>query len=79
MNIIFEIGKVEEVILVWYKVGIVVDVLVVDLLWKGCDEKLLEIILVMKLKKVVYVFCNLGILVCDMKILMDGGYVVKKV
>lgn len=78
-NTTFETGKAEEVIPAWYKAGIVADVLVVDPPRKGCDEKLLETILAMKPKKVVYVSCNPGTLARDMKILTDGGYVAKKV
>lgn len=77
-NTTFETGKAEEVIPAWYKAGIVADVLVVDPPRKGCDEKLLETILAMKPKKVVYVSCNPGTLARDMKILTDGGYVAKK-
>ncbi|EAC9044438.1 23S rRNA (uracil(1939)-C(5))-methyltransferase RlmD [Listeria monocytogenes] len=78
-NTTFETGKAEEVIPAWYKAGIEADVLVVDPPRKGCDEKLLETILAMKPKKVVYVSCNPGTLARDMKILTDGGYVAKKV
>lgn len=73
-NTTFETGKAEEVIPTWYKAGIVADVLVVDPPRKGCDEKLLQTILAMKPKKVVYVSCNPGTLARDMKILSDGGY-----
>ncbi|MBC1954365.1 23S rRNA (uracil(1939)-C(5))-methyltransferase RlmD [Listeria welshimeri] len=78
-NTTFETGKAEEVIPNWYKNGITADVLVVDPPRKGCDEKLLETILAMKPKKVVYVSCNPGTLARDMKILTDGGYEAKKV
>ncbi|MBC1727550.1 23S rRNA (uracil(1939)-C(5))-methyltransferase RlmD [Listeria seeligeri] len=73
-NTTFETGKAEEVIPAWYKAGIVADVLVVDPPRKGCDEKLLQTILAMKPKKIVYVSCNPGTLARDMKILSDGGY-----
>ena len=58
----------------WYNEGNVADVLVVDPPRKGCDEALLQTILTMKPKKVVYVSCNPGTLARDLRILEDGGY-----
>lgn len=74
INVEFGVGEVEVVILKWYKEGVIVDIMVVDLLCKGCDEVLLNIIIDMKLNCVVYVLCNLVILVCDLKVLEEGGY-----
>ncbi|WP_374722201.1 23S rRNA (uracil(1939)-C(5))-methyltransferase RlmD [Peribacillus tepidiphilus] len=73
-NVEFEVGPAEEVIPNWYKQGITADVLVVDPPRKGCDEALLETILKMKPKKVVYVSCNPATLARDLRILEDGGY-----
>ncbi|AQY51570.1 RNA methyltransferase [Listeria weihenstephanensis] len=73
-NVTFEVGKAEEVIPAWFKQGIVADVLVVDPPRKGCDEALLETILKMKPKRVVYVSCNPSTLARDMLVLTDGGY-----
>ncbi|MBT2688878.1 23S rRNA (uracil(1939)-C(5))-methyltransferase RlmD [Bacillus sp. ISL-47] len=70
----FAVGKAEEVIPDWYKKGNTADVLVVDPPRKGCDEALLQTILRMKPKKVVYVSCNPGTLARDLRILEDGGY-----
>lgn len=78
-NTTFETGKAEEVIPAWYEAGITADVLVVDPPRKGCDEKLLQTILAMKPKKVVYVSCNPATLARDMQILTDGGYEAKQV
>ena len=41
---------------------------------KGCDEALLQTIIKMKPKKVVYVSCNPATLARDLRILEDGGY-----
>ncbi|MFK2826027.1 23S rRNA (uracil(1939)-C(5))-methyltransferase RlmD [Bacillus sp. B190/17] len=73
-NAEFAAGKAEEVIPEWYKAGITADVLVVDPPRKGCDEALLQTIINMKPKKVVYVSCNPATLARDLRILEDGGY-----
>lgn len=73
-NVSFEVGAAEEVIPEWYKQGIQADVLVVDPPRKGCDEALLQTILAMKPKRVVYVSCNPATLARDLRILEDGGY-----
>ncbi|WP_163652533.1 23S rRNA (uracil(1939)-C(5))-methyltransferase RlmD [Listeria sp. PSOL-1] len=73
-NVTFETGKAENVIPNWYKKRIKADVLVVDPPRKGCDEKLLETILTMKPKRVVYVSCDPATLARDMRILVNGGY-----
>jgi 23S rRNA (uracil1939-C5)-methyltransferase len=54
-------------------------VLVVDPPRKGCDEALLQTILSMKPKKVVYVSCNPGTMARDLRILEDGGYKTEEV
>lgn len=61
-NTDFAVGKAEEVIPKWYEEGNSADVLVVDPPRKGCDEALLQTIIDMKPKKVVYVSCNPGTL-----------------
>ncbi len=73
-NVDFAVGEAEVVIPKWYNEGNVADVLVVDPPRKGCDEALLQTILTMKPKKVVYVSCNPGTLARDLRILEDGGY-----
>ncbi len=73
-NVEFKAGPAEVVIPDWYKAGIKADVLVVDPPRKGCDEALLDTILAMKPKKVVYVSCNPATLARDLKILEAGGY-----
>jgi 23S rRNA (uracil1939-C5)-methyltransferase len=78
-NAEFAAGKAEEVIPEWYQRGVKADVLVVDPPRKGCDPALLDTILQMKPKKVVYVSCNPATLARDLRILEDGGYKTTKV
>lgn len=73
-NANFAVGKAEEIIPAWYEKGHKADVLVVDPPRKGCDEALLQTIIDMKPKKVVYVSCNPGTLARDLRVLEDGGY-----
>ncbi|WP_413304189.1 23S rRNA (uracil(1939)-C(5))-methyltransferase RlmD [Bacillus sp. 1P10SD] len=73
-NAEFAAGEAEVVIPKWYKDGNTADVLVVDPPRKGCDEALLQTIIEMKPKKVVYVSCNPATLARDLRILEDGGY-----
>lgn len=73
-NVEFEAGEAEVVIPKWYEEGNKADVLVVDPPRKGCDEALLQTIISMKPKKVVYVSCNPATLARDLRILEDGGY-----
>ncbi|MEW9051582.1 MAG: 23S rRNA (uracil(1939)-C(5))-methyltransferase RlmD [Neobacillus sp.] len=73
-NAEFAAGEAEVVIPKWYKEGNSADVLVVDPPRKGCDEALLQTIIDMKPKKVVYVSCNPATLARDLRILEDGGY-----
>lgn len=74
INAEFAAGEAEVVIPKWYKEGNSADVLVVDPPRKGCDEALLNTIIEMKPKKVVYVSCNPASLARDLRILEDGGY-----
>lgn len=73
-NAEFAVGEAEAVIPKWYEEGNSADVLVVDPPRKGCDEALLQTIIDMKPKKVVYVSCNPATLARDLRILEDGGY-----
>ncbi|MBM7692746.1 23S rRNA (uracil1939-C5)-methyltransferase [Peribacillus deserti] len=73
-NVEFAVGEAEVVIPDWYKEGNATDVLVVDPPRKGCDEALLQTIIDMKPKKVVYVSCNPATLARDLRVLEDGGY-----
>jgi 23S rRNA (uracil1939-C5)-methyltransferase len=73
-NVAFETGKAEAVLPRWRKQGIRADVIVVDPPRKGCDRRLLESIIAMGPKRVVYVSCNPATLARDLRILEDGGF-----
>ncbi|WP_100334190.1 23S rRNA (uracil(1939)-C(5))-methyltransferase RlmD [Bacillus alkalisoli] len=73
-NVEFAVGEAEVVIPNWYKQGIKADTLVVDPPRKGCDDALLQTIIEMKPKRVVYVSCNPATLARDLKVLEGGGY-----
>ena len=59
--------------------GALADVVVVDPPRKGCDAKLLDTIVTMNPKKIVYVSCDPATLARDVKALGEKGYEVKKV
>ena len=79
-NVEFFVGKAEEVIPEQYnKNNIKADVIVVDPPRKGCDEKLLDTIIDMQPKRVVYVSCDPATLARDIKYLAEKGYTVDKI
>ena len=78
-NAEFYVGKAEEVLPTKYREeGIQADVIVVDPPRKGCDEALLQTIVQMAPKRVVYVSCDSATLARDLKYLVSEGYEVKK-
>ena len=79
-NAEFFVGKAEEVVPKMYKeYGLGADVVVVDPPRKGCDEKLLETMIAMKPKRIVYVSCDSATLARDLEYLKINGYGVEKV
>lgn len=79
-NAKFYVGKAEEVVPSLYKnEGIFADVIVVDPPRKGCDEALLDTIIKMSPKKLVYVSCDSATLARDLKILCENGFKLEKV
>ncbi len=78
-NAEFGVGEAEVVIPKWYKEGVIADTMVVDPPRKGCDEALLNTIIDMKPKRVVYVSCNPATLARDLKVLEEGGYKTQEV
>jgi 23S rRNA (uracil1939-C5)-methyltransferase len=78
-NVEFETGLAEEVIPRWKEQGITADVIVVDPPRKGCDAALLDTIIAMRPRRVVYVSCNPSTLARDLRVLSDGGYRVLEV
>ena len=79
-NAEFFVGKAEEVLPREYeKNGVSADTIVVDPPRKGCDSKLLETMVKMAPKRIVYVSCDPATLARDLKVLSEQGYEVEKV
>ena len=87
-NAEFFVGKAEEVLPEFYEGKLNgeksddmlhPDVIVVDPPRKGCDEACLSTMLKMQPERIVYVSCDSATLARDLKILCDGGYVIKKI
>lgn len=78
-NAEFILGESETVIAKLYKEGVKADVVVVDPPRKGCDEKLLEVIVKMAPERVVYVSCNPSTMARDLKYLSERGYAVREI
>lgn len=79
-NAEFFVGKAEEVLPREYeKNGVYAGTIVVDPPRKGCDSKLLETMVKMAPKRIVYVSCDPATLARDLKVLSEQGYEVEKV
>ncbi len=79
-NVEFFTGKAEEVLPREYeKNGTYADVIVVDPPRKGCDETLLETMIKMQPKRIVYVSCDSATLARDLKYLCANGYSLTRV
>ena len=88
-NAEFFVGKSEEVLPNWYKKELAAgrlqpgdmpaDVIVVDPPRKGCDETLLDTIVQMAPKRMVYVSCDSATLARDLKYMTAHGYQVERV
>lgn len=79
-NAEFAVGAAEDVIPRLYEEeGIAADVVVVDPPRKGCDAKLLDTILQIQPKKIVYVSCNPATWARDLVVLRKGGYELREV
>ena len=79
-NTEFYVGKAEEILPAAYeKNRMKADIIVVDPPRKGCDKSLLDCIITMQPRKVVYVSCDPATLARDLCILEDGGFKVDKV
>ena len=79
-NVEFFVGKAEDVLPEQYeKNKVYADVIVVDPPRKGCDETLLNTMITMAPKRIVYVSCDPATLARDLKILCENGYELKKV
>lgn len=78
-NVEFIAGEAEKVMPQLVKEGITPEVVVVDPPRRGCGKPLLESILEVQPRRVVYISCNPTTLARDLKYLGEGGYVVKEV
>ena len=81
-NAEFFVGAAEEVLPAKYAESngtMAADVIVIDPPRKGCDEALLDTIIKMNPKKVVYVSCDPATLARDLKFLCGNGYQLERV
>ncbi|MFA5524277.1 MAG: 23S rRNA (uracil(1939)-C(5))-methyltransferase RlmD [Tissierellales bacterium] len=78
-NVEFYSGNAEEIFPELYEKGIRADIVIVDPPRKGCDPKVIETIIKMNPKKVIYVSCNPSTLARDLKILSENGFKVMEV
>ncbi|MCC8151069.1 MAG: 23S rRNA (uracil(1939)-C(5))-methyltransferase RlmD [Lachnospiraceae bacterium] len=84
-NAEFFVGKAEEILPEFYEKEARegrqahADVIVVDPPRKGCDRRLLETILAMAPKRIVYVSCDPATLARDLKVLCEGEYRLERV
>lgn len=72
-NTTFMTAKAEVEVPKMYKKGIIGDVVVVDPPRKGCEEAVLQTILKMAPKRIVYVSCKESTLARDLKYLCENG------
>ena len=73
-NARFYVGRAEELLPRWVKLGFRPDVIVVDPPRTGCDAALLRTVADVKPDRFVYVSCNPATLAKDCRALLDAGY-----
>lgn len=79
-NTEFYVGKAEEVLPEKYeKEGIRADVIVIDPPRKGCQQQVLDTMVQMVPKRIVYVSCDSATLARDLKYLCQNGYELKRI
>ncbi|MBC7766001.1 MAG: 23S rRNA (uracil(1939)-C(5))-methyltransferase RlmD [Hyphomonadaceae bacterium] len=78
-NTKFLTGTAEDITPKLQKQGIKPDIIVIDPPRKGCEQALLDILVVLNPPKIVYVSCNPATLARDLNFLTQNGYTVKAV
>ena len=80
-NVEFFTGKAEEVLPEWYEAhpDETIDCIVVDPPRKGLDKTVIDTIIRMAPKRMVYVSCDSATLARDLKLLSEGGFILEKV
>ena len=78
-NVEFIVGKAEEVFPKLTNEGVKGNKVVVDPPRKGCEKEVLEAIVKLNPRRVVYVSCNSTTMARDVKYLLDNGYKVREV
>ncbi|MCR4671899.1 MAG: 23S rRNA (uracil(1939)-C(5))-methyltransferase RlmD [Lachnospiraceae bacterium] len=74
-NVRFLLGKAEDVVPAEHRQhGISADIIIVDPPRKGCDRALIDCMVKVAPKKIVYVSCDPATLARDVKLLREGGY-----
>jgi 23S rRNA (uracil1939-C5)-methyltransferase len=73
-NARFYVGRAEELLPRWVKMGFRPDVIVVDPPRTGCDDALLRTVADVRPDRFVYVSCNPATLAKDCRVLLDAGF-----
>lgn len=73
-NATFVVGKAEEILPQWVKAGFRPDVVTVDPPRTGLDQRLMDALVKVKAKRLVYVSCNPATLAKNCAYLMERGY-----
>ncbi|MFA7076447.1 MAG: 23S rRNA (uracil(1939)-C(5))-methyltransferase RlmD [Candidatus Izemoplasmatales bacterium] len=76
-NALFELGHVDKVLDKWK--GFNFDAIIVDPPRKGCSKDLLNIIIKMKIPKIVYISCNPATLQRDLEYLLKMNYHINRI
>lgn len=76
-NTEFYAGKAEHILPKLYKQNIKADIIIADPPRIGCEKQVIDTIISMSPSKVVYVSCNPSTLARDIKLLEQGGYILK--
>ncbi|MDY0023776.1 MAG: 23S rRNA (uracil(1939)-C(5))-methyltransferase RlmD [Candidatus Izemoplasmatales bacterium] len=76
-NALFELGHVDKVLEKWK--GFNFDTIIIDPPRKGCSKKLLNTMIKMEFKKIIYISCNPATLARDLEYLSSKNYKIIKI